>query len=121
MFGFFPVFFSRSASFFCAAAAWLSCGITFSMFGAISTVWATNGSATSSACKRASSTDPISRAMDRDMGAAVLLAAVLAAAGAGRAMLLSPASAVPAPTPLKKSRRVSFMFFLLCKLADKPC
>ena len=77
------------------------------MFGAISTVWAASGSVLSPLCKRASSADAISRGR----GAAVLPEAVLAATGAGRAMPLSPASAVPAPTPLKKSRRVSFMSF----------
>ena len=68
MFGFFPVFFSSSASFCLAAAAWSSCGITGSMFGAICTVWAASGSVLSSVCKRASSADAISRGM----GAAVL-------------------------------------------------
>ena len=121
MFGFFPVFFSRASSFFFRLGSLVVVrDHLLHVRGDLHRLgdqWVCD----SSACKRASSTDPISRAMDRDMGAAVLLAAVLAAAGAGRAMLLSPASAVPAPTPLKKSRRVSFMFFLLCKLADMPC
>ena len=38
MFGFFPVFFSSASSFFFASAAWSSCGITGSMFSAITFV-----------------------------------------------------------------------------------
>ena len=117
MFGFFPVFFARSARFCLASAAWSSCGITGSMFAAIGTVSAASGSVMSSVCNRDSTVDSISRGM----GAAVLLAAALASAGAGRAKPPIPASAVPAPTPLTKSRRVSFIVFLLRKFVDMPC
>ena len=49
MFGFLPVFFSSAASFCLAAAAWSSCGMTGSMFSAMTTVWAASGSVPPSA------------------------------------------------------------------------